>query len=149
MYRKGVSALIINNKDEFLLVTLNSFEEHFFAIPGGGLEEGESLEEAVYREIKEELGIEVEFLKFIGKGEVPLVFNFKIPKVRNGIKMIGSERHFFAFEFTGDDIEIKLQENEVNAYKWVSYSKLDKFLLFDNQFTETSNKIVELFPQFK
>lgn len=41
MYRKGVSSLIINSKQEFLLVNLQSFKEIYFAIPGGGLEEGE------------------------------------------------------------------------------------------------------------
>ncbi len=149
MYRKGVSALIINSKDEFLIVNLNSFEEQFYAIPGGGVEEGESLEEAAYREVKEELGIDAKSLELIGKGEVPLQFTFKTPKVKNGVEIIGSERHFFGFKFIGDDNEIKLQEDEVRAYKWVPFAELDKFLLFDNQLAETSEKLVELFPQFK
>lgn len=54
MYRTGTSALIINKEEKLLLVNLESFEERFFAIPGGGLDEGEALEEAAYREIKEE-----------------------------------------------------------------------------------------------
>lgn len=149
MYRKGVSALITNSKDEFLIVNLNSFEEQFFAIPGGGVEEGESLEEAAYREIKEELGINAKSLELIGKGEAPLQFTFKTPKIREGVEILGSERHFFGFKFTGDDDEIKLQEDEVRAYRWVSFTELDKFLLFDNQLAETSEKLVELFPQFK
>ncbi len=149
MYRKGVSALIINPKGKFLIVNLNSFEEQFYAIPGGGVEEGESLEEAAYREVKEELGIDAKSLELIGKGETPLQFTFKTPKVKNGVEIIGSERHFFGFKFIGDDNEIKLQEDEVRAYKWVPFVELDKFLLFDNQLAETSEKLVELFPQFK
>lgn len=149
MYRKGVSALIINPKGEFLIVNLNSFEEQFYAIPGGGVEEGESLEEAAYREVKEELGIDAKSLELTGKGETPLQFTFKTPKVKNGVEIIGSERHFFGFKFIGDDNEIKLQEDEVRAYKWVPFAELDKFLLFDNQLAETSEKLVELFPQFK
>ena len=149
MYRKGVSALIINPKGKFLIENLNSFEEQFYAIPGGGVEEGESLEEAAYREVKEELGIDAKSLELIGKGETPLQFTFKTPKVKNGVEIIGSERHFFGFKFIGDDNEIKLQEDEVRAYKWVPFVELDKFLLFDNQLAETSEKLVELFPQFK
>ena len=34
-------------------------------IPGGGVDFGESLEEAVKREIKEELGVEIKIIKFI------------------------------------------------------------------------------------
>ena len=57
LFRKGVSALILNEKDELLLVNLQSFETKFFAIPGGGIEPNETIESAVYREIEEELGI--------------------------------------------------------------------------------------------
>ena len=37
----------------------------YYAFPGGGLEENETLEEGVKREIKEEFGIEVEVLKLL------------------------------------------------------------------------------------
>ncbi len=150
MYRKGVSALIINKNNEFLLVNLNSFEERFFAIPGGGIEDGENLEEAVYREIMEELGINSSLLELIGIGKEPLYYKFKTPKVtREGKEYLGSERNFFGFKFNGVDEEIKLAEDEVRVYKWVPFSELYKYLLFDCQLEETSSKILELFPQFK
>lgn len=49
MHRKNV----IKRKD---------FQE-YYAFPGGGLEEGETLEEGVIREIKEEFGINVKVIK--------------------------------------------------------------------------------------
>ena len=149
MYRKGVSALIINNNNEFLLVNLNSFEDQFFAIPGGGVEEDESLEDAVYREIMEELGIKVESLELIGKDDAPLKYSFKNPKIKNGIEIIGSERYFFGFRFIGDESEIRLQEDEVRVYKWVKFSDLDKYLLFDGQLEETLDKVFGIFPEFE
>lgn len=149
MYRKGVSVLIVNAKEEFLLVNLESFETKYFAIPGGGLEEGESVEDAAYREIQEEIGITKESLELIGISKTPLQFIFKRgAMVRDGREYIGSERHFFAFRFLGNDNEIKLQENEVRAYKWVTYSDLKDYLLFDNQLDDTKEKIMELFPLF-
>ena len=150
MYRTGVSALIINKKEEFLLVNLKSFEERFFAIPGRGLDQGESLEEAVYREIREELGIEKSSLELLGKSDLPLRFRFKeITLNRNGNKYEGSERYFFGFRFIGNDHEIMLQENEVRSYTWVKFSELKEYLLFDNQLEETSEKIIEIFPFVK
>ena len=150
LFRKGVSALIINDKNEFLLVNLESFETRFFAIPGGGLESGETLEEAMYREIKEELGIEKQSLEFLGTSKEPIQFLFKTRKLdRDGITYDGSERHFFAFRFVGEDSAIKLQEGEIRAYKWVSYDNLKSHLLFDNQLEETSEKILELLPFIK
>ncbi|MDZ4205732.1 MAG: NUDIX hydrolase, partial [Patescibacteria group bacterium] len=67
MYRKGVSAIIINKKNELLLVNLESFEDKYFAIPGGGIESKESLEDAVYRELNEELGIKEKNLQIVGQ----------------------------------------------------------------------------------
>lgn len=146
MYRKGVSALIINSNQEFLLVTLKSFEDKYFAIPGGGIEEGENTEDAVYREIQEELNIRKESLIYVGKSDTPLKTTFKTPKItREGKEYIGSERYFFGFNFVGNNNEIKLQEEEVKAYKWVTFSDLDKHLLFDNQLKDTLIKIQELF----
>jgi len=146
MYRKGVSALIINRNQEFLLVNLVSFEDKYFAIPGGGAEEGETLEDASYREIEEELGIEKKSLEYIGKGDTPLFFKFKeITMNRNGKEYEGSERHFFGFSFIGSNDEIRLQENEVRSYKWVPFNELGKYLLFDDQLEETSEKIREIF----
>ncbi len=103
MYRKGVSALIINKNQEFLLVNLISFEDKYFAIPGGGLEENETLEDAVYREIQEELGIGKKSLQFVGKNDATITFKFKVIKMtREGKEYEGSERYFFGFNFFGD-----------------------------------------------
>jgi putative (di)nucleoside polyphosphate hydrolase len=146
MYRKGISVLIKNSKNEFLLVNLISFEEKYFAIPGGGVEEGESLKDAVYREIKEELGIDSSSLEFLGECDESLKTTFKTPKIsKQGITYIGSERFFFAFRFTGSDDEIKLAEDEVRMYKWVPFNNLNQFLLFDNQLEDTVDKIKEIF----
>ncbi len=150
MYRKGVAALIINNKQEFLLVNLLSFEEKYFAIPGGGSDPNESIEETVYREIKEELGIDKELLELVGKSGNPLQFKFKEIKLfRDGIEYEGSEKYFFGFKFLGNDTQIKLQEDEVRSYKWVAYQDLKDYLLFDNQLEDTKGKIGEIFKDIK
>jgi len=146
-YRKGVSALIINSRNEFLLVNLESFEDKYFSVPGGGLEQGETLEAAVYREVREELGIEKDSLKFVGKSQDPVRFKYKVITItRGGKNYEGSERYFFGLRFVGTDDEIHLKEDEVRAYKWVPFVQLKDYLLFDNQLLETSEKITEIFP---
>jgi putative (di)nucleoside polyphosphate hydrolase len=146
MYRKGVAALIRNTNKEFLLVNLNSFEDRYFAIPGGGIEEGETLEQAVYREVQEELGISKELLTLVGTSDDPLKTIFTVSKItREGKEYIGSEKYFFGFDFTGGDDRIHLQPEEVRAYKWVSFDTLGDYLLFDNQLVDTVRKIGEVF----
>lgn len=51
-----VKALIINSNDEILL----GYSNKTYQFPGGHVEEGESLTEALEREIKEETGIELD-----------------------------------------------------------------------------------------
>ncbi|MCX6713841.1 MAG: NUDIX domain-containing protein [Candidatus Vogelbacteria bacterium] len=142
--------MIMNNKNEFLLVNLESFEDKYFAIPGGGVEGEESLEDAVYREIQEELGISSQSLEPVGVCKESLQFRFKTKKLyRNDVEYDGSERYFFGFKFKGDESEIKLQEGEIRSYKWVSYENLKDYLLFDNQLKDTQEKLLELFPTVK
>lgn len=146
MFRKGVSAIIINKKNEFLLVNLESFEDKYFAIPGGGVEQEETLEDAVYRELNEELGIEKKHLKVVGQSNIPVRFKFKVIKMnRDGRDYEGSERYFFGFKFTGDEKTIIPNPGEVRSYKWVTHSELKNHLLFDNQLQETTEKIKEIF----
>ncbi|MCR4334157.1 MAG: NUDIX domain-containing protein [Patescibacteria group bacterium] len=149
MYRKGVSALIINKDKEFLLVNLESFEDRYFAIPGGGVEQEETLENAVYREIHEELSIEKKSLQFVGQSSNPIKFKFKVIKMnRDGQNYEGSKRYFFGFRFVGDDNEIKPKDGEVRAYKWVPFMQLKDYLLFDGQLKDTQKKIKEIFIDF-
>jgi len=63
--RLVVSALI-KKKNKFLLIKekLENNEETWI-IPGGGVDFGENLEQAVKREIKEELGIDIKIIDFI------------------------------------------------------------------------------------
>lgn len=150
LFRKGVSALIMNNKNEFLLVNLKAFKTHFFAIPGGGLEENESAEDAVYREIQEELGITGQSLKIIGVCKESLKLVFKTKKLqRDGVEYDGSERCFFGFKFIGDEKTINPNPREVRSYKWAPYDDLKDYLLFDNQLKDTQEKILELFSSVK
>ncbi len=56
----------INNGFAFMHrknVVRNKEYQEYYTFPGGGLEEGETLEEGVIREIKEEFGINVKVIK--------------------------------------------------------------------------------------
>lgn len=147
LLRKGVSGFILNKKGELLLVNLHSFETKFYTIPGGGIDQGETLEDAVYREIREELGITKVSLNFTGicKDSIKLIFK-TIKLQRDGVVYTGMERFCFGFHFTGNDTEIILQAEEVRAFKWVAIKDLADYLLFDNQLEDTTSKLLELFP---
>jgi mutator protein MutT len=62
----AVVAVIFNNNDELLITRRkNNPAQGFFDLPGGFVNIGETAENAVVREVKEELNIDVSELEFI------------------------------------------------------------------------------------
>lgn len=59
----SAATIVINEQNEILLI---KGPRRGWEMPGGQVEEGESLKDAAIRETKEETGIDVEILKFCG-----------------------------------------------------------------------------------
>jgi 8-oxo-dGTP pyrophosphatase MutT (NUDIX family) len=60
-------SVLIRNKDKFILIFRHNNNTDYYAIPGGGIEEGETSDEAAIREIREELGFTLKNLKLISE----------------------------------------------------------------------------------
>ncbi len=64
--RLGARAVMINDNSEIALMHVSNW--NYYKLPGGGVEEGESLEEALRRELHEETGADnIEILAEIGE----------------------------------------------------------------------------------
>ena len=101
----AVCVLVIN-KEEYSFLSVSLKEDHEdFNLPGGKLEDNETLEEAGIREVKEETGIDICDLKFLYKG-----FDGDIEVV--------------TFYTTGYFGEINTRENHV--VKWLPIYELTK-----------------------
>lgn len=59
----SAAAIVLNEKNELLLI---KGPRRGWEMPGGQVEEGESLTDAVIRETKEESGIDIKVVKFCG-----------------------------------------------------------------------------------
>lgn len=66
--RKRATAIIIENGKILLIKRIKSGME-YFVVPGGGVEEGETLEHALVREVAEELSLKVEDFCEVGRVE--------------------------------------------------------------------------------
>jgi 8-oxo-dGTP diphosphatase len=61
-YKVAVAVMVINAENEFLLVK----SRRGWEFPGGFIEDEEAIKDAAIREVKEESGINIELIKFLG-----------------------------------------------------------------------------------
>jgi len=120
----GCGALIVNDKNEVLLEkrTLKSRNAAgFWAKPGGGVELGEKVEDALKREIKEELDIEIEVIKFLGftegivDGQHWIALNYLAKIIGGEIKNLEPEKHEEIKWFSLDNLPEKLVQNTIDS----------------------------------
>lgn len=69
---------IIFNEDKFLIVkrSIKSSNGATWEIPGGKLENSETINECLHREVQEEVGLDIAVHKFLYRWEIPRI-NFK------------------------------------------------------------------------
>jgi 8-oxo-dGTP pyrophosphatase MutT (NUDIX family) len=68
--RHAARAVIVDDDRRIAILEVNNGE--YFKIPGGGVEFGESIEEALRREAREEAGCDIEILEEIGRWDFPM-----------------------------------------------------------------------------
>jgi 8-oxo-dGTP diphosphatase len=110
--KKNAVAIIVNNDNKILLLKRADDSKIWmpnkWALVGGGIEKGESPEQAVKREIKEETGLEVD----------KVVDAFTIQRHKDSIE------HLFACRYKGEPTDIVLNDENSN-YGWYDTSEID------------------------
>lgn len=99
--------VLIRKGDDILLVHARNFRGTFFGLVAGFVETGETLEEAVQREVKEETGLSIKNIRYFGSQPWPYPCGL----------MVG-----FNAEYDGG--EIKLQQSELAAGAWFNRNNL-------------------------
>jgi len=117
-----VGALIFNKEDKVFLMISPKWKDKY-TIPGGHIELGETTEQALKREIKEETSLNIYDIKFILLQE--FIFGEEFYK----------KKHFIFLDYIckTDDKEVELNE-EGSSYVWIDIDESLKLPL--NPYTE-------------
>ncbi|MFW5976744.1 MAG: NUDIX domain-containing protein [Bacillota bacterium] len=115
-----VGAVIFNPENEILLCKSNKFDK--YVIPGGHIEVGEKMEQALRREILEETGLKI--------------YDIELISLKEGVfeKGFSEKKHFIFIDFMckTDSCEVILNE-EAETYVWIELEDINEYNL--DQFT--------------
>ncbi|MBS3086878.1 NUDIX domain-containing protein [Candidatus Pacearchaeota archaeon] len=141
-YRKNVCAIAIDEDNRILIVKKE--EDNSWQFIQGGVNENESLLDALKREIKEEIGLNPEQLKTIAAASHLNIYDWPTElQTKKGFR--GQEQSFFVVGIS-DKNRFKLNEEELMDYKWVDINEIH-FFITRSDLIESLNAIKKQFPE--
>jgi len=120
-YRPCVGVLLLNRRREVFVAQRLDFQSDAWQMPQGGIDKGETPEEAAWRELKEETG--TDNAELLAKSRHWHCYDLP-PELAATLwrgRYRGQRQKWFAFRFLGQDSEIDIatEHPEFSAWKWV------------------------------
>ena len=119
--RNGVGIIVLNKDNKVFVAKRIDNPKNFWQMPQGGVEEGEDLLSAAFRELEEETSIKkVKLIK-----EIDEMTTYLLPKHLLGIiwkgKYKGQKQKWFLMKYLGNDSEINIntKKPEFLDWKWI------------------------------
>lgn len=123
-YRPNVGIILVSGNREVLWA--KRIGQEAWQFPQGGINGGESPEDALFRELNEELGLERAHVEIIGVTRDWL--RYKLPtrfiRRRRGRICIGQKQKWFALRLLAAESLVRFdatQEPEFDGWRWVNY----------------------------
>ena len=123
-YRPNVGIILCNAKNEVFWG--KRIREHSWQFPQGGIKRGESPEQAMYRELQEEIGLLPEHVEILGA--TPGWLRYRLPHraVRHNERhvCIGQKQVWFLLRLVGDESHVRLDltdSPEFDHWRWVDF----------------------------
>ncbi len=120
--------MLINAKKEIFVGKRIDNNSDAWQMPQGGLDVAEAEDVAMFRELKEETGIDEIHIKVLKKSTGHHYYNlpYKLQKKFWGGKYLGQKQRWYLVEFIGDDtvINIATEHPEFSDWKWIKGDKI-------------------------
>ncbi len=124
-FRPNVGIVLANDRGQVLWARRVGGRDAW-QFPQGGINQGESPEEALYRELEEEVGLARDAVELLAATRGWL--RYKLPRrfIRKGQKplCIGQKQKWFLLRMLEEDDAVRLDHNvkpEFDHWQWVSY----------------------------
>lgn len=123
-YRFGVGIILLNQKRQVFFAKRVGMVAWQF--PQGGLQENETPEQAMYRELKEEIGLNPDDVEVVASTRRWLRYRLPAQLIRHYAKplCIGQKQKWFLLKLANPEASFDLAANndpEFDAWEWVSY----------------------------
>lgn len=126
LYRPNVG-LAVFHRDGMVLLgkRFGSDGLYQWQMPQGGVDRGESVEAAAFRELEEEIGVPPSLVDLLEATEDWLYYEFP-PELRARMKprgrYLGQRQKWFAFRFKGRDADVRLDTHspEFSDWRWAA-----------------------------
>jgi putative (di)nucleoside polyphosphate hydrolase len=123
-FRPNVGIILVNQKNQVWWG--KRVNEHSWQFPQGGINHGESPEQAMYRELHEEIGLQPEHVKVLGRTRDWLRYEVPDRFVKREIRghYRGQKQIWFLLRLVGRDHQVCLRATdhpEFDAWRWHDY----------------------------
>lgn len=131
LYRPGVG-IVLFNRQGYVFVGERLDNPGAWQMPQGGIDDGEDIDLAVFREMEEEIG--TRNARVLGMIEEWIYYDIPEHTARKlwDNKYRGQRQKWIALEFLGDDTEIKLDafsHPEFGQWQWVPITALLEYVV--------------------
>ena len=119
--RNGVGIIVLNKDNKVFVAKRIDNPKDFWQMPQGGVDEGEDLLSAAYRELEEETSIKnIKLIREIEGMTTYLLPNHLLGIIWKG-KYKGQKQKWFLMKYLGTDDEININTNkpEFLDWKWI------------------------------
>ena len=119
-YRPNV-AMIVQNRVGQVLWARRVGGQDAWQFPQGGIRTGEEEEQALYRELREELGLARDDVEFVARTEGWLRYRVPLRSQHSGF--VGQTQRWYLLRLLASDdaVQVHGKEAEFDDWRWVSY----------------------------
>ncbi len=124
-YRPNVGIVVANDRAQVLWARRVGGHDAW-QFPQGGIQPSESPEEALYRELYEEVGLEPDAVQLVARTQGWLKYRLpeRLRRRDSSPSFIGQKQKWFLLHMLGDDRDVRVSRTrkpEFDDWRWVSY----------------------------